>query len=58
MCVWLDFYLKTNNILWTNQLGFGKNSNTSNAIIEFHDYVDLSLDSKHGTIAVYQDISK
>ena len=37
MCARLD--LKSNNILCTNQYGFRKNSNTSDAIIEFFDYV-------------------
>ena len=54
----LDSYLKSNNILCTNLFDFCKNSNTSDAIIEFLDYVYSSLDSKQSTIAVYQDISK
>ena len=53
MCAGLDSYLKSNNILCTNQFGFRKNS-----IIEFLDYVYSSLDSKQSTIAVYQDFSK
>ena len=51
-------YLKSNNILCTNLLGFHKNSNTSDAIIEFFDYVYLSLESKQSTIAVYLNFSK
>ena len=35
-----------------------KNFNTSDAIIEFLDYVYLSLDKKQSTIAVYLDLSK
>ena len=35
MCARLDSYLKSNNILCANQFGFHKNSNTSDAIIEF-----------------------
>ena len=58
MCATLDSYLKSNNILCTNQFGFRKNSNTSDAIIEFLDYVYLSLDCKQSTIAVYLDFSK
>ena len=58
MCARLDSYLKSNNILCTNQFGFRKNSNTSDAIIEFLDYVHSSLDSKQSTIAVYLDFSK
>ena len=55
----LDSYLKLNNILCTNQFGFRKNSNRSNAIIEFLDYVYSSLDNKHITIiAVYIDFSE
>ena len=50
--------LKSNNILCTNQFGFRKDSNTSDAIIEFLDYVYSSLDSKQSTIAVYLDFSK
>ena len=58
MCARLDSYLKSNNILCTNQFGLHKNSNTSDAIIEFPDYVHSSLDSKQSTIAVYLDFSK
>ena len=47
-----------NNILYTNQFGFHKNSNTSDAIIEFLDYVYSSSDSKQSTIALYLDFSK
>ena len=39
----LDSYLKSNNILYTNQFGYHKNSNTSDAIIKFLDYVHSSL---------------
>ena len=58
MCASLDSYLKSNNILCTYQFGFHKNSNTSNAINEFFDYVYSLLDSKQSTIAVYLDFSK
>ena len=58
MCARLDSYLKSNNILCTNQFGFRKNSNTSDAIIEFHDYVYSSLNCKQKTIAVYLDFAK
>ena len=51
MCARLDSYLKLNNILCTNQLGYCKNSNTSDSIIEFLDYVYSSLGSKQSTIA-------
>ena len=57
MCARLDSYLKSNNILCTNQSGFLKNSNTSDAIIEFLDYVYSSSDKKHSTIAVCLDFS-
>ena len=53
MCARLDSYLKSNNILCTNQYGFRKNSNTSDAIIEILDYVHSSLGSKQSTIAVH-----
>ena len=56
MCARLDSYLKSNNISCANQFGFRKNSNTSDAIIEFLDNLYSSLDSKQSTIAVYQDI--
>ena len=39
MCARLDSCLKSNNILCRNQFGFCKNSNTSDVIIEFLDYV-------------------
>ena len=58
MCARLDSYLKSNSILCTDQFGFPKNSNTSDAIIEFLDNVNSTLDSKHSTIAVYLDLSK
>ena len=57
MCARLDSYLKSNNILCTNQFGFRKNSNTSGTIIKFLVYVYSSLDSKHSTIAAYLDFS-
>ena len=53
MCARLGSHLKPNNILCTNEFGFCKNSNTSDAIIEFLDYVYSSLDSKQSTIAIY-----
>ena len=49
----LDSYIKSNNILCANQFSFRKNSNTSDAIIEFLDYIYSSLDKKQSTIAVY-----
>ena len=58
MCARLDSCLKLNNTLCTNQCGFRKNSNTSDAIIEFLDNVYSLLDSKQNTIAVYLDFSK
>ena len=58
MCARLNSYLKSNNILCTNQFGFHKNSNTSDAILEFLDYVYSSFDKKQSTIAVYLDFSK
>ena len=57
MCGGLESYLKSNNILCTNQFGFYKNSYTSDAIIEFLDYVYSSLDKEQSTIAVYLDFS-
>ena len=58
MCARLDAYLKSNNILCTNQFGFRKISNSSDGIIKFLDYVYSSLDSKQSTIPVYLDFSK
>ena len=46
MCVRLDSYLKSNNILCTNQFVFRKYLIISDAIIEFLEYIYLSLDSK------------
>ena len=57
MCARLDSYQKY-NILCPNQFVFLKNSNTSDAIIEFHDYAYSSLDSRQSTIAAYLDFSK
>ena len=58
MCARLDSYLKSNNILCINQFGIRKNSNPSDEIIEFLDYVYSSLDSKQSIIAVYLNFSK
>ena len=58
MCARLDAYLKSNNILCTNQFGFRKISNSSDSIIKFLDYVYSSLDSKQSTIALYLNFSK
>ena len=58
MCAKLDSYLKSNNILCTNQFGFSKNSNPSDAIIEFLDYIYSSLNKKQSTLAIYLDFSK
>ena len=58
MCARLYSYLKSNIILWTNQFGFHKNSNTLDGILEFLDYVYSSLDEKQSTLAVYLDFSK
>ena len=49
---------KSNIILCTTQFGFRKNSNTSDAIIEFLDNVYSTLDNKQSTISVYLDFSK
>ena len=58
MCARLASYLKSNNILCTNQFGFRKKSNTSDAIVQFLDYFYSSLETKQSTIAVYLDFSK
>ena len=58
MCARLDSYLKSNKILCTNQFNLGKNSNTSDAIIEILNHVYSSLDKKQSTIAVYLDFPK
>ena len=58
MCARLDSYLNSKNILCTNQFGFRKNSNTSDAIIKFLYYVYSSLDKKQSTVSVYLDFSK
>ena len=58
MCARPDSYLKSNNILCTNRFGFRKNSNTSDAIIKYLDYIYSSFGNKQSTIAVYLDFSK
>ena len=58
MCARLDTYLQSNSILCTNQFGFRENPNTSDAIIEFLDFIYLSLDSKQSSIAEYLDFRK
>ena len=58
ICATLDSYPKSSNILCTNQFGFCKNLNTSEAIIQFIDYVYSSSDNKQSSIAVYLDFSK
>ena len=57
MCV-LDSYIKSNNILYTNQFGFCKNSNISDTIIEFLDYVYSSLRQHQSTTSQPIDFSK
>ena len=57
MCARLDSYLKLDNILCANQFGFCKNSDTSDAITKFLDYVYSSLDKKQSTIAEYLGFS-
>ena len=54
----LDSYLKSNNILFTNQFGFRKNLNTSDAIVDFLDYVYSSLGNEQSTIAVHLNLLK
>ena len=58
MCARLAPYLKSNNILCTNQFGFRKNSNTSDAIVQFLDYFYSSLETKQSTVTIYLDFSK
>ena len=58
MCAGLYSCLKSNGILCINQFDFRKNSHTSDAIIEYLDFVYSSLDSKQSTSAVYLDFSE
>ena len=53
MCTRLDSYLKSINILCTNQFGFCKNLNISDAIIAFLAYIYSSLENKQSTVAIH-----
>jgi len=51
-------FLKTNNILSSNQFGFRQRSCTADAILEYLDYVGDSLDQRNIIISVFLDFSK
>jgi len=51
-------FLDANGILCNKQFGFRRNMCTSDAILEFMDYVVASLNSKQTLLSVFLDLSK
>ena len=51
-------YLETNKLLPTFQYGYRKQHNTSQAILDFTDYIEKAMSKKLVTIAVFMDLSK
>ena len=51
-------FLEKHKILCNEQFGFRKNSNTSDAILEFLDNAYSAIDSKENLISVFLDFSK
>jgi len=58
MCAKLNEFLKYNNLLTPGQFGFRKNCSTADAVLEFVDCVNNTLDSKMSMITVFLDFSK
>ena len=53
MCARLDSYPKSNNILYTNQFGFRKRTNTSDVMIDLFYYVYSSFDKQSTTLYIW-----
>ena len=54
----LTMYLEENKLLPSFQYGYRKQHNTSQAILDFTDYVSKSQLNKEVTIAIFMDLSK
>jgi len=54
----LNAFLKSNNILFSGQFGFRKNCSTADAVLEFIDNVNNTLDHKMCMVTVFLDFSK
>ena len=54
----LTHYFEKHNLLPTFQYGYRKHHNTTQAILDFNDYVTECLNQKLVTIAVFMDLSK
>ena len=50
--------MECNNLLTTFQYGYRKNHNTSQAILDYADYINNANAHKLVTIAIYMDLSK
>ena len=51
-------HLESNNLLPNFQYGYRKHHNTSQAILDFANYISNSINKKLVTIALFMDLSK
>ena len=51
-------YLEHHNLFYTSQYGFRTTLSTEKAIIELHNRILESFDSKHWTLGIFLDLSK
>jgi len=58
MFLQLSRFMRSNSLLSSCQFGFQRNSSTSDAILEFMDYVYNCLDVKKSVVSVFLDLSK
>jgi len=54
----LNSFIQVNNILCNNQFGFRESSSTSDALLEFFDFANNSLNVKNTLVSVFLDFSK
>ena len=54
----LSKYLEDNNLLPKFQYGYRKQHNTSQAILDFTNYINKYTSNQHVTIAIFMDLSK
>ena len=54
----LSEYLEDNNLLPNFQYGYRKHHNTSQAILDFTNYINKQTSNKQITIAIFMDLSK
>ncbi len=54
----LSLFLDSNNLLFSQQFGFRKNTSTLNAMFDFISNITLSLDSREKVLGLFLDLSK